>query len=95
MRLSIDRRSQLADPYGWHTFERSLRGRPAVHAASGLCWQLQRTFTWNRVIGPEDTVTCRICLYHMGRYMPLSRLKEHQSYQRMRAEHNESQTMAP
>lgn len=28
-------------------------------------------------------VDCRVCLYHMGRYMPLLKLHEHQNYNRL------------
>lgn len=33
-----------------------------------------------------EYVDCHVCLYHMGRYMPLSKLAEHQAAQRMHAE---------
>jgi hypothetical protein len=29
----------------------------------------------------QDEVTCRACMYILGRYVPLSRLKDHQSEQ--------------
>lgn len=34
----------------------------------------------------ETYVTCHLCLYRLGRYMPLSKLAEHQTAQRMHAE---------
>jgi len=75
---------QLADPYGWHAFERRAKRQRAVHSAAVPCAQGQRTYSWNKVMGPDDAVTCRMCLYHMGRYVPLVKRREHQSYQRMR-----------
>jgi len=38
-----------------------------------------RSFTWNirTTVDPND-VTCLVCLYWLGRYVPLVKLKEHQ-----------------
>lgn len=29
-----------------------------------------------------ESVTCLVCLYHLGRYVPLSKLREHQHRER-------------
>lgn len=53
-----------------------------VHFAGVPCATLARTYSWRRVVAehPED-VTCHICLYHMGLYVPVTKLREHQLYQ--------------
>lgn len=33
----------------------------------------------------EELVTCRRCMYWLRRYIPLARLKKHQSWQRFNA----------
>lgn len=41
---------------------------------------------WGRCRGLQttnpDSVTCRVCLYHLGLYMPLVKLKAHQHRER-------------
>lgn len=37
----------------------------------------------NAVIG--DNVNCHVCLYHLGRYVPLVKLREHQRLQHFEA----------
>jgi hypothetical protein len=61
-----------------------------VHWASaaardtGQCHVARRTYPWQRSVTVEPAeVTCLVCLYHMGRYMPLSKLQEHQEFARM------------
>lgn len=55
--------------------------RKAVHAVS------KRTGMWlcgTRLPLPlpaNGNVTCRVCLYHLGLYVPLSKLREHQDAQ--------------
>lgn len=56
-----------------------------VHFAGVPCATLARTYSWRRVVAVEPVdVTCFICLYHMGLYVPLTKLVEHQRYTRMR-----------
>jgi hypothetical protein len=53
-----------------------------VRGGSGMvarCGTAARTFSWNlHATEHPDRVTCRVCLYHLGLYMPLVKLKEHQ-----------------
>jgi hypothetical protein len=57
------------------------------HDSRSLCHTDGRTTAY------EPDVTCRRCQYHLGLYVPLSRLREHQAAQRMRAEAWHSKTV--
>lgn len=69
------------------------RGRDAtqlkVHARAcgpaGAGWRAVCDCYQPRVFETEgNPVTCRVCLYRMGLYVPLSKLHEHQCWQRAR-----------
>lgn len=47
------------------------------------CGSAARTFSWNlHATQITDRVTCLVCLYHLGLYVPLSKLTEHQNANR-------------
>lgn len=81
-----------ADPTGIHAMTNYERRRLKVHAPA--CGPAGKG--WSPVCGASpfylialadsDAVTCRVCLYWMGLYVPLAKLREHQAAQRMRAE---------
>lgn len=49
------------------------------HPACGVA---VRTFSCNiQTTAVREDVTCLVCLYHLGLYMPLVKLREHQSEQ--------------
>lgn len=54
---------------------------------SAYSWNLQRT-------AYEPDVTCLVCLYHLGRYMPLSKLRDHQSRERQYAINRHTNSMS-
>lgn len=54
----------------------------AIIAGVPLCASLKaREFT--SAMTPERDVSCLVCLYHLGRYMPIAQLREHQMYARV------------
>jgi hypothetical protein len=44
---------------------------------------------WGKLAEIEGEVTCLRCMYHLGLYVPLSRLAEHKMIQRLRADRRE------
>lgn len=88
--MRIDR--GLANPYGM----RRVMGprsrdvtRLKVHArqcgAPGTGWRTVCDAADARVFETEgNPVTCRVCLFRMGLYVPLSKLHEHQCWQKAR-----------
>ncbi len=46
---------------------------------SPACGASVRAFSWNRLTTAyEPDVTCLVCMWHLGRYVPLVKLREHQ-----------------
>ncbi len=79
----------MGDPLGIYSLARWERRQVKSHAAvqeAGRFVAVCGYRTAFHFVEPED-VTCRACLYWLGRYVPLRMLREHQAYQRMRAEH--------
>lgn len=49
---------------------------------SSACGAILRSFSWNLAMTREPTeVTCLVCMWHLGLYMPLVKLREHQYVQ--------------
>lgn len=51
--------------------------KPRPHARFTQCGRRLRHYAEYNV----EYVTCLVCLYHLGRYVPLSKLREHQAQQ--------------
>jgi hypothetical protein len=75
---------QLADPTGIHTFRRRDLRRLKIHAFDRdphgvrypLCASRGRGLRFSYY---GEVVDCRICLYRLGLYVPLLKLREHQA----------------
>lgn len=60
-------------PHRVHAIAQSINGAPAVAGLSAECRTNAR-----HVSRDMGEVNCRLCLYRLGRYMPLVKLREHQ-----------------
>lgn len=68
--------------------ERKVHWRQPVGANMHFTHCSPRGYTWNRLYTTDlGAVTCLVCLYHLGLYMPLVKLREHQIENRRIWEH--------
>lgn len=81
----------IGDPHGIHRLSTLERARLKFHARAcgpaGTGWRpVCGSTRYYLIADTDEQITCRLCLYWLGQYVPLSRLREHQAAQRMHAE---------
>lgn len=79
-------RGTVGDPHGAMALQALERRHPKIHFAGprgAICSQRRAI----RETPHEPSVTCRVCLYWLGLYVPIAKLREHQAFTRMRHDH--------